>query len=115
MGAASLLSFSTGFLSLSQEILWIRLFSFANHTLPQSFAYVLMVYLVGIALGAGIGKRLCNGSRDLWAASGGVLLAAGLIDAGSPWLYAAVAHSRFQILAGGILMALTALMKSIVF
>ena len=51
---ALLLAFVSGLLSLGMEIVWTRLVSFTHHTVPQSFAYVLFCYLLGIALGAGI-------------------------------------------------------------
>lgn len=53
------LAFFSGFLSLSQEIIWMRLISFAGTSVPQAFSYTLALFLVGIAIGAHIGKRLC--------------------------------------------------------
>jgi spermidine synthase len=116
MLAAAILAFSTGFLSLSQEILWVRIFSFANHSLPQAFASVLMIYLLGIALGAYIGKKLCLHSSNLWEVSGKVLLLAGFFDFVSPWLYAeTVVHVFSSITWGAILIFFTALLKAILF
>ena len=43
------LSLSIGFLSLSEEILWVRVLGFAFETLPFAFAFVLACYLIGIA------------------------------------------------------------------
>ena len=83
---ARVLSFSVGFLSLSQEILWVRLVSFATGGLPQAFGYVLGSFLVGIALGAMVGKRFCERSSDLWRVAGLVLVFAGLVDLALPWL-----------------------------
>ena len=80
------LSFSVGFLSLSQEILWVRLVSFATGGLPQAFGYVLGSFLVGIALGAIVGKRFCERSSDLLRDAGLVLVFAGLVDLALPWL-----------------------------
>lgn len=74
------LSLGVGFLSLSQEILWVRLVSFAFEGPPQAFSLVLALFLVGIALGAYVGKRLCAGSRDLYAAGALTLVAAALVD-----------------------------------
>lgn len=54
--APYLVSMMIGYISLSQEILWVRVFSFATENLPQSFSAVLTLYLLGIALGAIIGK-----------------------------------------------------------
>lgn len=74
------LSLGVGFLSLSQEILWVRLVSFAFEGPPQAFSVVLALFLVGIAVGAYVGRRLCAGSRDLYAAGAFTLIAAALAD-----------------------------------
>jgi len=55
-----LVSFFSGFLSLAQEILWMRLVSFAGMTVPQTFSYTLSLFLIGIATGAHIGKLICK-------------------------------------------------------
>lgn len=57
---AMLLSFLGGFLSLSIEVIWIRLFTFYTASIPQAFSFTLSLFLVGIALGAFIGKRVCQ-------------------------------------------------------
>ena len=46
------MSAMSGFISLSQEIVWFRLFSFITSGLPHSFAYVLGTFLCGTACGA---------------------------------------------------------------
>lgn len=115
MFAACLLAFCTGFLSLSMEILWIRLFSFANQSRPQAFAFVLAVYLIGIALGALIGKQCCRGKMNLWLVSGVVLLLSTMCNLLGPWLYASEIHHQHQLMIGGIIMMVTALLTSIVF
>ncbi len=76
-----LLSFFVGYVSLSQEILWVRIFGFANHSLPQAFGVVVVCYLVGIAVGAEVGKRFCRGDRNLWRVSGYVMLVSLAVDA----------------------------------
>ncbi|MDR0227022.1 MAG: hypothetical protein LBI66_11420 [Burkholderiaceae bacterium] len=55
-----LISFVCGLLSLGGEILWVRLFGFANESTPRAFGFVLFCYLIGIALGAEYGKRICK-------------------------------------------------------
>ena len=77
---ALLLSFSVGFLSLSQEIVWVRLVSFAQGGRPQAFSLVLAAFLAGIALGAIVGRRLSRTSTDLPRAAGMVLFVAGAVD-----------------------------------
>jgi spermidine synthase len=53
-----LLAFVTGFLSLSLEIIWIRVVDFTRHGQPDTFGFVLSAFLVGIALGAFAAGRL---------------------------------------------------------
>lgn len=93
----------------------MRLFSFTNNSLPQAFAYVLMFYLLGIAIGAKIGKRFCTGSYNLWLVSGVVLVLASFFDFVSPWIYAQLAHTTLQVKIGGLLILLTAFGKAILF
>jgi spermidine synthase len=80
------LSLSVGFLSLSVEILWVRVAGFAYHTQPFVFSFVLACYLAGIALGAAYGKRLCARVGNLYLAAALVLTVAALGDALTPYL-----------------------------
>lgn len=113
--AACFLAFMTGFLSLSQEVLWVRLFSFVNHSLPQAFSFVLLFYLFGIAIGAWIGKKICLGSYNLWQISGAILVGASFFDLIAPWVYAEYFHTEWQLTSGAVLILLTALFKAIIF
>lgn len=68
----ALLSFFCGFSSLSLEILWVRLYSFSKMSTPAAFGFVLMAYLLGIAIGAYAGSRQCRRKpldSTLWQAS----------------------------------------------
>ena len=49
-----------GFLTLSQEILWVRALSLSTGAMPHIFAYVLGYYLCGIAFGSLIGKKITS-------------------------------------------------------
>lgn len=74
-------SFFSGFLSLSLEIIWMRIISFAGMSVPQAFSYTLALFLIGIAIGANIGKRLCKISKKINLESiGYIFLAASIID-----------------------------------
>lgn len=76
-----LLSFLTGFLSLSQEIIWIRLVSFAGMSVPQTFSFSLAFFLIGIALGAQIGKSICENTTNITINKMGYFFVlAGIID-----------------------------------
>ena len=115
--AARWLSFVAGFLSLSQEILWMRLVGFSYAGAPQAFGLVLAVYLTGIAVGASWGKRYCRAGANLLRLSGIILAVAALFDVLLPWLTAqAFSFGRMPgtvALAGSVF--LTAMGKSIVF
>lgn len=71
MKMAKFISFWVGFCSLSLEIAWVRLYGFANASTPKAFAFVLMIYLIGIAFGAQVGKLICKLPRrekiEFWA------------------------------------------------
>jgi predicted membrane-bound spermidine synthase len=110
------LSLGVGFLSLSQEILWVRLVSFAFQGIPQSFSFVLANFLVGIALGAFIGKWFCARSRDLYAVGALTLLLAALVDLAMPhvaWLFLGRERSSLPWLPIAIIG--TAAIKSVLF
>ncbi len=119
-GLACLLAFGAGFLSLSQEILFVRLVGFAFESTPESFAFVLVCFLLGVALGAHAGKRICARHAALVPAAGVVLLVAAGIDAFLPQL-ALVAlgrHAFANSLAGpaiGTLILASAALKSVLF
>lgn len=49
-----------GFVSLSQEILWVRVIAFAMLSIPQVFGHVLGAFLIGVALGARDARALCG-------------------------------------------------------
>lgn len=72
MNYPALLSFACGFASLSLEILWVRLYSFAKLSTPTAFGFVLMAYLIGIAVGAHWGSKACRRAGNdalLWSYS----------------------------------------------
>ena len=109
------LSFMMGFLSLSQEILWIRLVSFVNFGLPQAFAFTLTFYLLGIGIGALVGRRICARSTSLYRDIVRVLVLAALFDFAAPWLYAALVHRGAETPVLAVLLVISALIKSILF
>lgn len=80
---AIILSFLSGFLSLSIEVIWIRLFGFFSGGLPQVFSVTLALFLFGIAIGALFGKRICqetSNSNKLLNEIGKYFLLAGVAD-----------------------------------
>lgn len=76
-----IVSFFSGFLSLSQEIIWMRLISFIGMSVPQTFSYTLALFLLGIALGAQVGKNICKKRVEIdISLLGGVLVVAAIVD-----------------------------------
>lgn len=84
------LSFVTGFVSLSEEILWVRIISFAFESTPRAFALVLTAFLGGIALGALFGKRLSEQNKATPSVAGWLLLFAGVLLLALPTIIVAV-------------------------
>lgn len=76
-----IISFFSGFLSLSQEIIWMRLISFLGMSVPQTFSYTLALFLVGIAIGAHIGKKICQKNKEIKISNlGNIFLISAFID-----------------------------------
>ncbi|MGL5001328.1 MAG: hypothetical protein ACRDAM_00130 [Casimicrobium sp.] len=113
--AAATLSFAMGFLSLSQEILWVRLFGFANLSTPKAFAFVLAIYLFGIALGAWIGRKYCLSASNLPYATALTLTLVAVIDLVAPRVYVAYQSTSYAHVVAAVAIFLTAAGKSIIF
>jgi hypothetical protein len=58
---AAAVSMASGFIALSYEILWVRVYDFMNEGEPQAFGFLLSAYLAGLALGALHARRYCGG------------------------------------------------------
>jgi spermidine synthase len=57
---AAVLAGLVGFISLSLEIIWVRIFSFASAGRAPIFSYVIGSFLLGIALGSWAAERLAD-------------------------------------------------------
>lgn len=55
-----LFAFLSGFIALSYEILWMRIFSFAHAGAAFIFPRVLGLFLMGLAIGSYIAGRICE-------------------------------------------------------
>lgn len=112
---AAALSLLVGFLSLSQEILWVRLVSFALQGSGYAFALVLLFFLLGIAQGAAVGKRWCESGGDLLQHAARALLASAAVDAGIVWLLMVLGDTplALPLMLGGVLAS--AALKATVF
>jgi predicted membrane-bound spermidine synthase len=109
------LSFTVGFLSLSEEIVWVRVLGFAYQGQPGAFAFVLTCYLVGIAGGAAYGKRLCGRNGDLYGAAAMILAVASLDDVLTPFVVGHMIAPASGLLVPGLAIVLTAGIKSVLF
>ena len=64
MKVGLLLSFLSGAVALSYEILWFRAYSFASGTAADTFGYLLGGYLAGLALGSWAVRDRCREGED---------------------------------------------------
>ena len=66
--AAFVIATLSGFIALSYEILWVRIYSFLTESSPEAFGYLLGSYLTGIAVGSLVARFFCgradNSARD---------------------------------------------------
>lgn len=101
-----------GFLSLSQEILWMRYVGFTGQGMPGAFCLVLTIYLLGIARGAMIGMDYCKKSPDrLYTVTGKMLQLGAVLDIVGPFI-AGIPGLHFSVI---FFIYLCSLLKSIAF
>lgn len=96
----------TGFLSISQETLWIKVIGSANDNRPETFAHALGFFLLGLAIGAAAGRRL-----QAWLGLGNLRFVAVMVALSAALFYAAMpvgAHVLTWNDAAGRLVLLTA-------
>jgi spermidine synthase len=79
---AILIVATTGFMALAYEIVWYRLLSFESASSARVFAFLLGIYLLGIAIGGFLVHRLCSASRARPASEYLRLAAAFVVSAG---------------------------------
>lgn len=61
---AMLVAALTGFISLSYEIVWFRMYSYVTEDSPAAFGVLLGCYLAGLAIGAFVSGTLCYEQRE---------------------------------------------------
>jgi spermidine synthase len=79
------LSAVTGYISLSQEIIWFRVISYTTGGKPDVFAHILGFFLFGIAFGSLLAKRICEKEKDYT-----LHFIAGMLLLSSVYYYAAI-------------------------
>jgi spermidine synthase len=60
LAAACLVAAASGFVALSHEILWVRVYGYATEGKPEAFGYLLAAYLAGLAAGSFVAGRCCE-------------------------------------------------------
>jgi spermidine synthase len=111
-----LISFLSGFLSLSLEIIWLRVISFAGMSVPQAFSYTLALFLIGIAIGAYIGKKICLKNKSLeFKFIGYIFLTASVVDVSLIFFAIFKAKTSIFILVSGSCVLICAAVRGIAF
>jgi spermidine synthase len=77
--AIAALSFFSGFVLLALEVVWTRIFAQVHENSVYSYAIILIVVLLGLAVGAGISAVLARFAKRLWAALGVMTLIGGIL------------------------------------
>lgn len=114
---AAVISFFCGLISLGGEILWVRLFGFANESTPRAFGFVLFCYLIGIALGAEIGKKACvaNNAENMIHKIIWVFVLSSLTWIAFPFAYGLVVHTPLHFPVGVVVMIASAAIVAYIF
>ncbi len=73
------LCFFSGFVILALEVVWTRIFAQVHENSVYSYAIILIVVLVGLAIGAGISSLVSRFVRNPWAALGVMTLVGGAL------------------------------------
>jgi len=109
------MSFLVGFLSLSQEILWVRLLGFLTQGAPNTMSIVLSCFLLGIAIGAIAGKKICNNAKFSISWVVYLWLFIAVLDFVIPEILPFVMRSSFYLPLFIALILLTAALKATIF
>ena len=81
------LAFLSGFVTLSLEVLWTRMFAQVLQNSVYTFAAVLMVFLVALGLGALAAGWLARVVREPRIVLAGILMAGALLTAATPLVF----------------------------
>lgn len=110
------ISFFSGFSCLALEIVWVRIISFMNKSAPQAFSFTLAIFLLGIAIGALIGKKLCEKLNNVSTGTIGVIyFFSALIDILIIYLAYLATNSNNYLMFYGLLLFCSATIRGIVF
>lgn len=111
-----LLSFLSGFLSLGMEVIWVRIISFTAHSVPQAFSFTLAFFLIGIAIGAWLGKKICKDRPVTAMLVGQCFLLAGIVDVLLMWgAYTMMDSTEVFLDFSALIILLSASVRGLVF
>lgn len=79
-----LVAFISGFIALSLEVLWTRMFAQVLHNSVYSFSAILITFLFSLALGSVLASMLCRLRADPFAILTGLLILSGMLVGGTP-------------------------------
>lgn len=108
------ISFFVGSISLSEEIIWVRLVSFLLHSTPQSFSFVLLCFISGIAFGSLIAAKRSSKKHNPEHVLVALLTVSGLSVVSMPWVMLAF-RENLSIGLLGLLILITAAFKGAIF
>lgn len=114
---AWLISFLTGFASLSLEVVWVRVMAFSEGNSPRVLSLVLGLYLIGIVVGAWMGRYITkSGDVKVIRTQAGLTLGfSAVIDGLTPVLLTFSATSVWTIPLMSCLILLSASTKAAMF
>jgi len=81
------LAFLSGFAALALEVLWVHMFAQVLQNSVYTFAAILVTFLVSLALGAVLAHRLIRSRLGFERALLLLLVSAGLLVAGTPFVF----------------------------
>jgi spermidine synthase len=87
LGLVETIAFASGFITLGLEVVWTRMFAQVLQNSVYTFSTILVVFLVALAGGAFLAHRLCQLSLSPYTLLTGLLIAAGLGTATTPFLF----------------------------
>ncbi len=87
----------SGFAALGLQVLWIRMFAQVLHNSTYSYAAILSIFLLALALGGALARACASRIRDASWFLPVLLTATGILVAGSPLLFNALTNGGTYI------------------
>ena len=94
------LAFLSGFITLALEVLWTRMFAQVLQNSVYTFASVLLVFLVALALGSLVAGLLARGRIPVRTVVGAMMVAGALLTAVTPLVFFRITNG-LNYLGGG--------------